>query len=222
MEIFPHINPVSPGIENNMRTKGKITSWNEVKGFGFITPIPSGKRIFVHIKEFRNRNQRPAIDQIVTYALSSDKQGRPCAVEATLAGDRRPEKTKRKNGSLSIVVAAFFLIIVGISVLSSKIPPYILVLYMVLSLLTFIIYALDKSAAKNGAWRTQESTLHLLSLAGGWPGALIAQQKLRHKSKKQSFRSVFWVTVLLNCGAFAWLFTPNGAATLQSFIGRFV
>lgn len=75
---------------------------------------------------------------------------------------------------------------------------------MVLSLLTFIIYALDKSAAKNGAWRAEESTLHLLSLAGGWPGALIAQQKLRHKSKKQSFRSVFWVTVLLNCGAFAW------------------
>jgi uncharacterized membrane protein YsdA (DUF1294 family) len=84
------------------------------------------------------------------------------------------------------------------------------------------MYALDKSAAKNGAWRTQESTLHLLSLAGGWPGALIAQQKLRHKSKKQTFRAVFWVTVLLNCGAFAWLFTPNGSATIQSFISKFV
>jgi len=205
-----------------MRNKGKITSWNEAKGFGFITPISGGKRIFVHIKEFRNRNQRPAIDQIVTYALSSDKQGRTCAVDAALPGDQRPEKTKQKNGSLSFVVSSFFLIIVGISVLLSKIPPYILGLYMVLSLITFIIYAVDKSAAKNGAWRTQESTLHLLSLAGGWPGALIAQQKLRHKSKKQSFRTVFWVTVLLNCGAFAWLFTPGGADTLQSFIGNFV
>ena len=205
-----------------MRTKGKITSWNDEKGFGFITPIAGGKRIFIHIKSFCNRNRRPAIDQIVTYALSSDRQGRPCAVEATFAGDRQPEKTKRKNGSFSIVVAAFFLIIVGISVLFFRIPPHILALYMVLSLLTFIMYALDKSAAKNGAWRTQESTLHLLSLAGGWPGALIAQQKLRHKSKKQTFRAVFWVTVLLNCGAFAWLFTPNGAATLQSFISKFV
>ena len=166
--------------------------------------------------------RRPEIDQLVTYALSSDRQGRPCAVEATFAGDRQPEKTKRKNGSLSIVVAAFFLIIVGISVLLFRIPPHILALYLVLSLITFIMYGLDKSAAKNGAWRTQESTLHLLSLAGGWPGALIAQQKLRHKSKKQTFRAVFWVTVLLNCGAFAWLFTPNGAATLQSFISKFV
>jgi uncharacterized membrane protein YsdA (DUF1294 family)/cold shock CspA family protein len=205
-----------------MRTKGKITSWNDEKGFGFITPIAGGKRIFIHIKAFRNRNRRPAIDQIVTYALSSDRQGRPCAVEAIFAGDRQPEKTKQKNGSLSIVVAAFFLIIVGGSVLLSRIPPHILALYLVLSLLTFIMYALDKSAAKNGAWRTQESTLHLLSLAGGWPGALIAQQKLRHKSKKQTFRAVFWVTVLLNCGAFAWLFTPNGSATIQSFISKFV
>ena len=201
-----------------MRTKGKITSWNDEKGFGFITPIAGGKQVFVHIKVFSKRNRRPEINQMVTYALSTDKQGRPCAVKATLAGDRLPEKTKRKNDSLSVIGAAFFLVIVGVSVLTAQIPPLILVLYMVVSLLTFIMYAVDKSAAKKGVWRIQESTLHLLSLAGGWPGALVAQQKLRHKSKKQSFRLVFWVTVLLNCGAFVWLFTPTGAATLQSLI----
>ena len=200
-----------------MRTKGKITSWNDGKGFGFITPIVGGKQVFVHIKAFSNRNRRPEINQMVTYALSTDKQGRPCAVKATLAGDRLPEKTKRKNDSLSVIGAAFFLVIVGVSVLTAQIPPLILVLYMVVSLLTFIMYAVDKSAAKKGVWRIQESTLHLLSLAGGWPGALVAQQKLRHKSKKQSFRLVFWVTVLLNCGAFVWLFTPTGAATLAVF-----
>jgi uncharacterized membrane protein YsdA (DUF1294 family)/cold shock CspA family protein len=205
-----------------MRTKGKIISWNDEKGYGFITPSAGGKQVFIHIKAFSNRNWRPEINQLVTYALSSDKQGRPCAIEATLAGDRLPDKTKRKNGSLPIVTAALFLVIVGISVLIAKIPPLILALYLVVSLLTFIIYALDKSAAKKGAWRTEESTLHLLSLAGGWPGALIAQDKLRHKSKKQSFRSVFWVTVFLNCGAFVWMFTPTGSATLHSLIGRIV
>jgi uncharacterized membrane protein YsdA (DUF1294 family)/cold shock CspA family protein len=201
-----------------MRTKGKITSWNEDKGFGFITPIAGGKQVFVHIKAFSNRRRRPEINQLVTYALSRDKQGRPCAVQATLAGDRLPREGKQNNGSLSLFGAAFFLAIVGVSVLTSKIPYWILLIYMVASLLTFMMYAVDKSAARNGAWRTQESTLHLLSLAGGWPGALLAQQKLRHKSKKPSFRSVFRVTVGLNCGAFVWLLTPTGAAILSSLI----
>lgn len=205
-----------------MRTKGKLTTWNEEKKFGFITPLDGGKQIFIHIKAFSNRNRRPAVGQIVTYEQSSDKQGRPCAIKATLTGDRLPEKTTRSYGSLSVFVAVVFLVLVGVSVLFSRIPPHILALYIVVSVLTFIMYAFDKSAAKSGEWRTQESTLHLLSLAGGWPGALIAQKKLRHKSKKQSFRFVFWVTVLLNCGAFAWLFTPNGTATLRSLIGKII
>ncbi|WP_275097808.1 cold shock and DUF1294 domain-containing protein [Sedimenticola hydrogenitrophicus] len=205
-----------------MRTKGKITFWNEEKGFGFITPIAGGKQVFVHIKAFSNRNRRPEVNEVVTYTLSSDKQGRPCAAKATLAGDRLPQEKNQMNGSLSLIGAAFFVVIVGVTVVASKIPPLILATYMAASLLTFIMYAIDKSAAKNGSWRTPESTLHLLSLAGGWPGAIVAQQKLRHKSKKQSFRSMFWVTVFLNCGAFVWLLTPTGAAALQALIASIV
>lgn len=201
-----------------MRTKGKITSWNDEKGFGFITSNTGGKRIFVHIKAFSHRSRRPEVNQMVTFALSTDKQGRACAVNATLAGDRLTQKTQKTNASISIIVAAFFLVIVGAAVLADKIPAFILALYMVASLLTFIMYAVDKSAARNGNWRTRERTLHLLSLAGGWPGALIAQQKLRHKSMKRSFRSAFWVTVLLNNATFVWLFTPTGTATMQSLI----
>ncbi len=206
-------------VPSQMRTKGKITSWNDEKGFGFITPDIGGKEVFIHIKAFVNRSRRPKINQVVTYALSFDKQGRTRAVKATLPGDRIAEKTQGKHGSLPTTAATFFLFIVGISVLTAKIPLLVLGFYLVASLLTFITYALDKSAAKKGAWRTKESTLHLLSLAGGWPGALIAQQKLRHKSKKQSFRLVFWVTVLLNCGVFVWLFTAAGAAALKSLLG---
>ena len=202
-----------------MRTKGKLTSWNEEKGFGFITPMDGGKQIFIHIKAFSNRNRRPVAGQIVTYQPSADQQGRPRAIKATLTGDRLPEKAKKSHGSQSVVVAVVFIFIVGISVFSAKIPLHILTLYVAASLITFIVYAIDKSAAKGGAWRTQESTLHLLSLAGGWPGAIIAQQKLRHKTQKKSFRSAFWITVVLNCGVFAWLFTTTGAATIEPFFG---
>jgi uncharacterized membrane protein YsdA (DUF1294 family) len=61
--------------------------------------------------------------------------------------------------------------------------------------------------------------LHLIALAGGWPGALLAQKVLRHKSSKQSFQVVFWVTVLLNCAALSWLLTPAGALALGSMLG---
>jgi len=201
-----------------MRSKGKITSWNDEKGFGFITPLAGGKRIFVHVSAFRNRDRRPAIDQIVTYAVSSDEQGRPRASQATLAGDRLARVRKQPGELLSIIAAVIFFIIILIAVLTSKVPGMILIIYLMVSLITYVAYAIDKSAAKKGAWRTQESTLHLLSLLGGWPGAVVAQKRLRHKSKKESFRAVFWMTVLLNCGLFAWLLTPAGSAALQSLI----
>lgn len=91
-----------------------------------------------------------------------------------------------------------------------SLPLVILYIYAALSIVTFIVYAYDKSAAKAGRWRVSESNLHLLALAGGWPGAMLAQQLLRHKTIKRPFRVTFWVTVFLNCVALAWLFTDAG------------
>ena len=80
--------------------------------------------------------------------------------------------------------------------------------YAVMSLLTFAVYAKDKSAARAGRWRVAESTLHVLALAGGWPGALLAQQVLRHKTIKASFRAAFWCTVIANLVLLAALCSP--------------
>ena len=74
-------------------------------------------------------------------------------------------------------------------------------IYLITSIITFLVYAQDKSAAKHNRWRTKESTLHSLALTGGWPGALLAQKILRHKSSKAAFQRVFWVTVVVNVGA---------------------
>jgi uncharacterized membrane protein YsdA (DUF1294 family) len=91
----------------------------------------------------------------------------------------------------------------------SLLPWWVLPASFVLNLLTFRMYWTDKRAAQAGQWRTPESTLQLLALAGGWPGAWLAQQVLRHKSSKLPFRAVYWLMVLshgLLLGA--WLFWP--------------
>ena len=201
-----------------MRSKGKVASWNDDKGYGFITPLTGGKQVFIHVKAFSNRNRRPEINEVVTYALSKDKQGRPCAANATLAGDKLKEKTARKSSTPAILFALLFLGAVGISIMIGRLPVVIVIAYAALSLVTFIAYAIDKSAAQRGAWRTSESTLHMLGLIGGWPGALIAQQTLRHKSKKTSFRTVFWITVLMNCAALVWLHTESGRAAVKPLL----
>ncbi len=200
-----------------MRKKGKLRSWNDQKGFGFIDAGGGSKEVFLHISAFSNRNRRPEVGQYVTYTLSADKQGRPRAANATLPGDRTRVKAKQRGGTSAVIGAGLFLIVVGLSIVLTELPLWVLGLYLAASTFTFIVYAIDKSAAKSGAWRTPESTLHWLSLIGGWPGALVAQKLLRHKSAKQSFRTVFWATVILNCATYAWLLTPTGMAKLQSW-----
>lgn len=82
-------------------------------------------------------------------------------------------------------------------------PPLITVLLTldaVLSLITFALYACDKSAAAAGQERISERTLQLLALAGGWPGALLGQRLLRHKTRKTAFQLLFWLCVAGNLG----------------------
>jgi uncharacterized membrane protein YsdA (DUF1294 family) len=67
---------------------------------------------------------------------------------------------------------------------------------LVLSVMTYWTYARDKRKAQEGKWRVPEVWLHLLELAGGWPGAWLAQRRLRHKCSKGSYQLVFWLIVL--------------------------
>lgn len=83
--------------------------------------------------------------------------------------------------------------------------PWLLAVYAIASVACFVAYALDKSAARAGRWRIPESTLLMLGLCCGWPGAIVAQQSLRHKSVKASFRMKFWGTVAVNVAALAGL-----------------
>ena len=205
-----------------MRIKGKIKNWNNDKGFGFIEPSLGGKDVFVHVSSLINKKREPKLGQVVTFTMATDKQGRTCAGNVALPGDKVSKVNKAGKNVLSFVVATIFLAVIGFLVSSDKLPNLFLLLYILASLFAFIMYALDKSAAKNGRWRTPEANLHLVSLIGGWPGALIAQNVLRHKSKKQSFLFTYWVTVILNCGALLWVMTPEGSKVFNAFISKVI
>ena len=101
-------------------------------------------------------------------------------------------------------IAAFALLYLGVA-LGWGLSHLAAAAYGAASVLCFIAYALDKSAARGKRRRTPERTLLLLGLACGWPGAVLAQQWLRHKSSKASFRVKFWGTAALNVAAFAGL-----------------
>ena len=75
--------------------------------------------------------------------------------------------------------------------------------YFAASASAFIMYGLDKAAARKQRWRIRQSTLHLLGLVGGWPGALLAQWLWRHKTRKATFQALFWATAIINCVVFA-------------------
>lgn len=91
----------------------------------------------------------------------------------------------------------------GLSWLVSRrqVPWWALPASLFLNMATFFAYWQDKYAAQTGRWRVREQTLHLWSLAGGWCGAWFAQQVLRHKSVKASFRTAYWLTVAIHCAA---------------------
>ena len=94
-------------------------------------------------------------------------------------------------------------------------PPAVWGAYMAMSMATFIVYAGDKRAARLGQPRVPERTLHGLALACGWPGALLAQQLLRHKSAKSEFLRRFWFAAGANVALFVLLATPLLRSVLE-------
>ncbi|MGD9825750.1 DUF1294 domain-containing protein [Desulfobacter sp.] len=120
----------------------------------------------------------------------------------------------------SLVIVSSFSFILFYLFESKHISFEVVCFYGILSIVAFLMYAKDKNAAERGKWRTSESTLHTLSLIGGWPGAAIAQSFLRHKSKKAFFRVIYWVTIIANCCFLYWLITPRGGIWLKAIIRK--
>lgn len=186
-----------------MRHQGRIAKWNDERGFGFISPSEGGDSVFVHISSLPRSARRPSVNEAVSYTLAFDSHGRTQANDVRfLVGPRSASPMRqipRSGIAVPIVFAMSFLVALAALAAVGRLEMSWLALYYGASIITYGSYARDKTAAQNAGRRTPESTLHLMSLVGGWPGALIAQVLLRHKTRKPSFLIGYWFTVIVNC-----------------------
>jgi uncharacterized membrane protein YsdA (DUF1294 family) len=101
-------------------------------------------------------------------------------------------------------IVALFLVVLAMLFIMQKIALWIPVGYCLLSLITFLLYGIDKRNAIKSRWRISEKILQIFALLGGWPGALFAQQAFRHKTQKRPFIFVLWLAILTNTGIFGY------------------
>lgn len=218
---------MEPGLR-----RGQLIKWKDEKGFGFIKPVDGSQEIFLHISEVKDSTRRPQIgDTIYYHVVAEDGKFRAC--NAFILGSRsKPSspfvflsnkaacnfETKYPFPILEVLLLSLLPAIGSFHFVWITTNPVPLILYPVMGLLTFALYAKDKSRAKRGDWRISERTLHLCELAGGWLGGFIAQKKLRHKSTKSSYQAVFWTIVILHLAFWVdWLFF--GGTVMRVFLG---
>ena len=195
-----------------MRVTGKLVSWRDEQGFGFIAPETGGPNVFVHIKSFFNHNRRPLERDVVTFEHTMDANGRPQAVNVAFDGE--PQVTPSLV-PFPILFACVFLIAMAALAYTDKLPTWVAGLYAAASAVAFVGYWGDKDAARNNRRRTPENTLLFLGIIGGWPGAILAQQAFRHKTQKPSFQAAFWISVVVNCGVLLFLASPSLRAYIR-------
>ncbi len=77
---------------------------------------------------------------------------------------------------------------------------------LLVNLLAFALYGIDKLKAKKGAWRIPESTLLLVAFLGGSLGALLGMELFRHKTKHAKFKILVPLFLVLHIALAVYIF----------------
>lgn len=216
------------------RQQGRVTKWQDDKGFGFIENDQS-ESLFFHVSEFK-APRRPTVGEEVVFTIGQDNQGRKQAkqvqelsfVQQQMAeknlqirqhNSKRSRQADFESGQnkrlfLGLGFYSVLLLLAAMGDLSWLVVGW----YAVLGIITYLTYAKDKNSAQNNEWRTPESTLHLLSALGGWVGAMVAQTYLRHKSQKPDFRMAYYLTVVINLAGLLFIMAGGGLEALSGLL----
>ena len=216
------------------KQQGVVKKWQDDKGFGFIE-TDTGTAVFFHVSEFKAQ-RRPTIGEQVVFTVGQDSQGRLQAKQVQELGfvqqkmAQKNSQIRQRNAKRShqaefeagqkkrLVLGLGFYAILALLAVMQKISWLVVGWYFVLGLITYGMYAKDKAAAQSNEWRTPESTLHLLSILGGWVGAMVAQTYLRHKSQKPEFRMTYYLTVVINLAVLLFIMAGGGLETLKGLL----
>lgn len=202
-----------PQSQSNFQnqTLGKIVEWNDERGFGFIQTDNFKEKIFFHVNDLPlNQGKfRPQQGETVLFTAKSDGK-RWAATSVTSAQRQRIQRVQQRRqaereANLNAkAIMALLVMVIWLSLCAWRLPKLAMI-YGVLSLILFGFYWKDKKAANDGEWRVPEANLHTWALLGGWCGGLLARYLFNHKTTKQEFVIVFWVTVVANVGATIYL-----------------
>jgi uncharacterized membrane protein YsdA (DUF1294 family)/cold shock CspA family protein len=192
---------------------GTLTRWDDETSSGVLT-TPDGSETFVHISEMPKGTRRPQPGGYYSFSRHRQaplKRGEPARWDARWVrpdvvpqpAAARPSRAPRVRWQGVVVVLAIDAVVAAafVPLLKDGLPIWLPAIYAVASLVAFLLYRSDKRRARFGGRRVSEATLQGWALIGGWPGALLAQQVFRHKTRKVSFQVGFWFVVILNVSA---------------------
>lgn len=197
-----------------MRYNGKITEWNDERGFGFVTVAGTEARHFMHVSAFQGRGRRPVIGDQVTFELKAqDGRRGPAAVAIRLTGTSAPPATAGRRFAIDWTIALLQLVSLAVALAAARVPAWVALLVLAGSLVAFVIYNIDKRRAEQGMSDARVSEAALLQISFiGWLGALAAQQLFRHKSAKREFYIPFRLVGLAQVLVFGWFAFGKGLA----------
>ena len=80
---------------------------------------------------------------------------------------------------------------------------------VIINVITFFVYGLDKSKAKARQWRIPEAQLIFLAVIGGSVGALAGMKVFHHKTRKPKFKIGVPVILIIQLVIIYFLFSGN-------------